>query len=653
VPTLDLSIIVPVFNEDSRIEGTIRTIEEYAAERFGTHELIVVDDGSTDGTRLRLEGLARELTRLKVLSGERNRGKGHAVRRGVLASAGRLVLVTDADLATPIDDLKRLLTAVETGADVAIGSRGVPGSRIEVPQTRGRQWCGRLFNRLVQATLLPGIHDTQCGFKLFRGPVARQLAAAARVNGFAYDVEFLAVAARRSLQIAEVPVRWTHVAPSRVRPLRHGVRMLLDLLAMWAGLITSSYPGTDEQSPPEPASRQADVALVSLYHPEDGPVQGVASYTTALARALADLGLAVEVWSEAASASHRIQRDGVVTVLRRWRPGVRLATDLLPLLARRPRVVHAQIEYFIYGGWPGLASLAAFLAICRLLRKRVVVTLHHVVGLRDLSAAALRELGARLSPGAARIALRVSIRQLCRLTDEVIVHEDVFRSRLVEEYGVSPHRIVVVPHGVPEARRAPDAPPASRSILIFGYLQWYKGIDLALRGFEQLAAQHPQWRLVISGGPPPRRAHDTRAQQYVDHLRRLAVACGPQVELTGYVDDTRAEQLFAQADLVLFPYRALFASSGPLALAIAHHKPFVLSETLRPLLPHWPAWCENTPPGWTSKLRSLIEDEAARVTLAEAAVALAATRSWDAVARETAARYHAAGVQGSDLSWSQ
>jgi dolichyl-phosphate beta-glucosyltransferase len=151
-----------------------------------------------------------------VLRHEPNRGKGYAVRRGMLAAAGERRLMTDADLSTPIGELSKLEAEIDRGCDVAIGSRAVAGARIEVHQPAYREAMGRVFNRLVQALLLPGLADTQCGFKLFTAQAAEAAFAASRLDGFSFDVEALYVARRRGLRIAEVPVVWRNDAATRV-----------------------------------------------------------------------------------------------------------------------------------------------------------------------------------------------------------------------------------------------------------------------------------------------------------------------------------------------------------------------------------------------------------------------------------------------------
>jgi dolichyl-phosphate beta-glucosyltransferase len=187
----------------------------------------VVDDGSTDRTADAAREAGGGVTR--ILRHEPNRGKGFAVRRGMLAARGLRRLMSDADLSTPIQELGHLEAEMDRGYDVVIGSRAIAGARIEVHQPLYREVMGRAFNRLVQSLLLPGLHDTQCGFKLFTGEAAQRAFSAARLDGFSFDVEALYVARRHGLRIAEVPVVWRNDAATRVS-LGGGGEAFLDVL---------------------------------------------------------------------------------------------------------------------------------------------------------------------------------------------------------------------------------------------------------------------------------------------------------------------------------------------------------------------------------------------------------------------------------------
>ncbi|MFJ2002062.1 dolichyl-phosphate beta-glucosyltransferase [Streptomyces chartreusis] len=225
----DLSVVVPAYNERHRLTPTLDALTDYLSAdepRWGSWEIVVADDGSTDGTGDLVT--ARRDPRLRLVTGEGNRGKGHALRLGVAVSRGRRVLVTDADLATPIEELERLDKALGEGDCAAIGSRSVPGATIGARQHRVRELLGRAGNALIRRTALPGIHDTQCGFKLYDGDRAREAYAASRVNGWGIDVEVLRHLRDAGLSVAEVPVRWSHRPGSKVGPLDY-VRALAEI----------------------------------------------------------------------------------------------------------------------------------------------------------------------------------------------------------------------------------------------------------------------------------------------------------------------------------------------------------------------------------------------------------------------------------------
>ncbi|MFE2634780.1 glycosyltransferase [Streptomyces scopuliridis] len=238
---VDLSVVIPAYNEERRLRPTLDAIRAHLREdpdRWGTWELIVVDDGSTDGTAAVAAEAAAGEPRVRVVTGGGNHGKGHALRQGVLASTGRRVLLTDADLATPIDELDRLdkqLTA--DGGGAAIGSRAHPDARIEVRQLALREWLGRLGNRLIRLVAVDGIADTQCGFKLFDGERVRAAFAGSRLDGWGIDVEILRFFRRSGWPVTEVPVRWAHQPGSKVRPLDYG-RVLLELVRLRAARPT-------------------------------------------------------------------------------------------------------------------------------------------------------------------------------------------------------------------------------------------------------------------------------------------------------------------------------------------------------------------------------------------------------------------------------
>ena len=226
-----ISIVIAAYNEEKRIKPSLFKVKEYLTTQGMNYEIIVVDDGSTDYTGQIVTDLMPQIPHLKVIRYETNRGKGYALRQGVLASKGEVVLLTDADLSTPIEELSLLLPLIsDNKCDIAIGSRALALSEIIKKQPWWRQGMGKLFNKIVKILIVDDFSDTQCGFKIFSGDIVRGLFKEARIDRFAYDVEILALAKKKGYRIIEVPIKWINSPESKVNPIRDSLQMLFDLL---------------------------------------------------------------------------------------------------------------------------------------------------------------------------------------------------------------------------------------------------------------------------------------------------------------------------------------------------------------------------------------------------------------------------------------
>ena len=224
------SVVIPAYNEAARLPRYLREVVDYFDGRDEPYEVLVVDDGSSDGTAACVRTMREAHASIGLLTHPENRGKGRAVHLGMTRARGALRLMADADGATPITEVKRLEAAIEGGADVAVGSRACPDAAVVRQTRRHRRVMGNVFNGIVRCLGVGDILDTQCGFKLFRGAVADDLFAGLRTDGYGFDVEILLLARRRGYRTVEVPVNWAEQPGSKVRVLRHGPRMLGEIL---------------------------------------------------------------------------------------------------------------------------------------------------------------------------------------------------------------------------------------------------------------------------------------------------------------------------------------------------------------------------------------------------------------------------------------
>jgi len=241
----ELSIVIPAYNEEARLPRGLALIRDYLASRkMGADEaeIIVVDDGSTDGTAQIVQEWSHQLPSLRLVSNGQNRGKGYSVRHGMLEARGRIALFTDADLSAPIEEADKLFAALKTGNHVAIGSRALDRSLISTHQSKLRELAGIIFNGFVRFfTALP-FHDTQCGFKAFVGEPSRIVFEQQRIERFGFDPEILFLAKRHGLRAVEIPVRWAHDPATKVHVVRDSLLMFSDLVVIRWNCLLGRYP---------------------------------------------------------------------------------------------------------------------------------------------------------------------------------------------------------------------------------------------------------------------------------------------------------------------------------------------------------------------------------------------------------------------------
>ena len=237
--SLFLSIIIPAHNEELRLPRTLRQVFEFLEKQNYAAEVVVVENGSSDRTLELAREFASRQPNLVVLREERA-GKGNAVRRGVLEANGEYRFICDADLSMPIEELTKFMPPVLTGFDVAIASREAPGA-VRYNEPPYRHWGGRAINLIIRMLILPGLNDTQCGFKCFRAEAAQKLFGQQTLGGWSFDIEILYLARKKYMNIREVPIHWYFGADSKVNAVRDALRMIGDIFRIHLHALRGGY----------------------------------------------------------------------------------------------------------------------------------------------------------------------------------------------------------------------------------------------------------------------------------------------------------------------------------------------------------------------------------------------------------------------------
>jgi dolichyl-phosphate beta-glucosyltransferase len=246
-----ISIVIPAYNESARIGKALTEVLRCVHDRNWHAEILVVNDGSTDGTAAVVNQFAQLHPEVRLLDNPQNRGKGFSVRHGVLHAVGEIVMFTDADLSAPMEEAERLFQALEEGADIAIGSRWLERNRQTSMQPLYRQFFGRCFNAITRLVMGLPFADTQCGFKAFRRPVAQTIFQLQRIERWGFDPELLFIALKRGYKVKEVPVTWGHDERSRLSYLKDGLKMLEEVAYIRWEAFAGAYDRTVVEFTPE------------------------------------------------------------------------------------------------------------------------------------------------------------------------------------------------------------------------------------------------------------------------------------------------------------------------------------------------------------------------------------------------------------------
>ncbi|MEN9644018.1 MAG: hypothetical protein RL238_687 [Actinomycetota bacterium] len=554
-----LSVVIPAYNETRRIVPTIASIAAHLAERRISWELIVADDGSTDGMCDVLRQL--ELVNLRIVGSGQNEGKGAAVRRGLTAARGRAVLFTDADMSTPIDQLDGMLARLDAGADVVVGSRAGDGADVS-EKSALRSLFSWTLQVIVSAALPTRVRDTQCGFKLFRRDAAHALASAQTIDGFSFDLELLYIARRWGLRVEEVGVQWVDAPGSKVDPAREAIRFLRDIARIRVRSMRGAYR--------RPASRDSGdfhVAVVTPYPPSTRTLNEYGTHLVA--------GLATKPEITTLSVYHDETDLGPATVpagvraVPTWRFGsLTNAIRIVRTVRReRPDAVFFNLQFATFGDGRVSAALGLLApALVRLTGTPSVVLLHNLVDTVDLERAGFTQnrLIARVYLAIGRALTRIVL-----AATKVGVTLPAYVEILQGRYGAE--NVYLAPHGTFDlATDDVSLGDGPRQVLAFGKFGTYKRIDCLVAAYRLLIeAGYNDLELVVGG------TDAANTPGYLDGVR-AANRDLAGLKFTGYVAEEDVEGLFRAATVVAFPYTATTGSSGPLHQAGSFGRAVVL-----------------------------------------------------------------------------
>ena len=552
----DISVVIPAYNEAQRIVPTIAAAAAHLARAGESFEIIVSDDGSTDGTvaMVRLLGLRN----VRVLDPGVNRGKGAAVKAGVLAASGRYVLVTDADLSTPIAHVDTMLAQARRGTPVVIGSRA-HAEATERNRSAIRRTCSGVLRVLVKWVLGSEICDTQCGFKLFERQAAEDIFNSLKSADFSFDLEALWLANHLGYEVVEVPVTWFDAPGSTVRPLRDAGSFVLQLAKLrFARSNNVASRG----------GRPTRFGVVTALPPS---ATTLSEYGFHLTRHLATLDGVEEVI--AFHEDGEAQTPPGVRGVESWKfNDLTNAVRLVRALRREsPDAVLFNIHFTAFGNKKVPAALGLFTPmLARCAGVPSVVLLHNLVDTVDLDAAGfgtnstieriLRGIGTALT----RIVLRAN-RVVTTMPNYVEILHNTYAA----------DNVFLTPHGTFDTTHYSGCDPVDggRRILAFGKFGTYKRLENLIDAYRQLT-NDPAFadvELVIGGTDSP------NAPGYLDGVAATNDAL-PGLCFLGYIEEEEVEPLFKSSSVVVFPYTSTTGSSGPLHQAGAFGRPVIVPE---------------------------------------------------------------------------
>lgn len=566
---ISLSLVIPVYNEQHRLQKTITALNCWRVPSdLKINQVIFVNDGSSDNT-LSLVKSAKIKFAKKIISYSKNQGKGYAVRQGMLASKADYTLLMDADLATPLNQIKRFLPYFKNHTDVIIGTRKNGHSTVTKHQPLIREHLGRVYTKITNTLLQVPVTDFTCGFKAFSQKTINPIFSRAFINRWSYDSEILYLAHQLNFTLKEVAVTWADQIGTRVRLHKDIFDSLFELIKIKLNSIFDNYELKNIDFNQEPLK----LLVISSYPEKDlthgQTTVGVASYTKNTIDNLLknDPNLNVKIWSE---NNHTWKRNSFFSL-------INLGFKLMQSNADRLLLPH---EFNMFGGPKTVIFFPFYLLIAKFKNLPSTLILHQVV--TDYTEIADHaHTPAWFIPFLNQIS-KAYFSMVISLSSNIVVFDQFLKDRL---NFVSPHKITVIPHAVETFKATPKTKTNKTiNLLYFGYLAQYKGLDWLIQSFKNylVTNPNPNLKLIIAGGPNPNHLGKKHYREFLHYI--YSTSRHPQIVRTGFVPQDQISKTYQNADMVVLPYQTAMSASGPLSISLSFGKPFIFSDKLTPYL---------------------------------------------------------------------
>ncbi len=644
-----ISIIIPAYNAIDYLWQCVSNILILMDNsKFGDFEIIIAEDGSTDGSAEFASNLAESNSHILHLHSKKRLGKGGALLKALKVASGDIVINIDADLDIPLRYASMLINHVIEGNDISFISKRHPQSKVKSPWYR--TIMSVTYDWLVRLILGSKCYSHQGGMKCFRKTSLKTILPYVKDRKWFLDTEILVLAQWKGLKLAEVPVECSYgYGKTTVNIVKDSLQMFYNILELKhrERHMRKILTGIQELK----------VGMVSSYPPSgdkhsDYFSSAIPWYTGNLISSLRNRNIKIEIYTNKLEGlkKHYDLGNNTSTFLCWQRGSILYPLQIFTkIIKNRPTLVHIQHEFFLYG--TNIISAVAFpilLLLIKIIGIPIIVTLHGIVPLSKVDKNFIKNNQRTLPPFITKLGFFILVKMITIFSSIVIVHEHLFKKVLSKDYGCPLKKIKVIPLGIEERKDGVSKVEAKKIlnssnkkvILFFGNITGYKGIELLMEAFQSLVENHPDYLLVIAGGEHPHLRGQPEYKIYYSNLQSIAKQISSeQIVFVGFVPEDMIFVYFSAADVVVLPYTVCMSSSGPLTLAVAYKLPFLVSQEFKEAITLEDIIFERKPEKLAGKIEQFFIDAELQKKALEYSNKLRKERIWPNVGEKTYSLY--------------